>query len=119
VVGGSTDDDAMVIIPDLMYTMKGKNRDDVEEDLTTTIAAAPNIRAADLVQAMGELEMEFGGSQSMINPMQSAEIPGLDLSRLIADALYPPSEIEDPDVKWEWGVVFNQVATKIFAKPQQ
>lgn len=49
----------IVVIPDLM--------DAGDEDLTTAIAAAPNIRPSNIMQSISDLENDIAESESMFN----------------------------------------------------
>lgn len=48
-------------------------------------------------------------SSYTINQVQAVNIPGIDLSVLIANALCPLEQLEQADVKWDWDQVFAQV----------
>lgn len=43
--------------------------------------------------------------------MNANSIPGIDISKLISTALCPLDQMEEPDVHWDWDIVFNQVAS--------
>jgi hypothetical protein len=75
---------------------------DVGEDLTLAIATAPVLRNQVLMKSIGELENEINESSYTINQVQVTAIPGLDLSKLIANSLCPIDQIEEHDEPWDW-----------------
>jgi hypothetical protein len=66
-----------------------------------------------LNQSITDLENEMQESETMLSQMNANSIPGLDLSRLIQNALVPMDQLQEDDQYWDWDVVFNQIATTI------
>jgi hypothetical protein len=50
-------------------------------------------------------------SENLLSQMNANSIPGLDLSRLIENALCPLEQLQEDDQHWDWDVIFNQIAT--------
>jgi hypothetical protein len=47
------------------------------------------------------------------NQVQIRSIPGIDLSIAMKNCLTPYNLLEEPDVHWDWDIVFNQVMSEI------
>jgi hypothetical protein len=82
-------------------------RDETEEEVQTTIATAPVVRQ--LNQSFADLEQELAESDTMLSQMNANSIPGLDLSRLIENAITPINQLQEEDQHWDWDVIFSQL----------
>ncbi|KAJ3326211.1 hypothetical protein HDV06_000087 [Boothiomyces sp. JEL0866] len=97
------EDEVMVVIPDLLDAGG-------EEDITTTIAAAPVQRQFSLPRSIGELESELSNESLSVRPIN---IAGLDLSILVGDSLCTMEQLEEPDIAWDWDIIFSQVSSTL------
>lgn len=52
----------------------------------------------------------------MPNQVQIRSIPGIDLSISMKNCLSPYNLLEEPDIHWDWDIVFNQVMSEISLK---
>ena len=90
-------------IPDLV--------DVVDEEVNVTIAITPQAPMAP-IRTIGELENDITGSSGLLHQVQATQIPGLDLSLLIKNALCPYAQVNEEDQPWDWEVVFTQATTE-------
>jgi len=76
----------------------------VQDDITTKVAQAPNIRAA-RVQALTELDSEIVNSLPVLPD-------GIDLS-LLTNALTPVEKVHETDQAWDYDSLFTNVSSEI------
>ena len=106
IVQGSGSTDFIDTIPDLLD--EGEDINNIAEG--NSIAEAPEAINPSTIKSLADLEPDSNISLSQV---QVATIPGLDLSRLIANCLLPMSEIEEIDAKWEFDALFAQAALEL------
>ncbi|TPX54513.1 hypothetical protein PhCBS80983_g05891 [Powellomyces hirtus] len=106
-IGQGVEDAVTVIIPDL--------EDVADADLLVTVASAPAVKV-NRFKTMQELDGELvASSGQLIEPPTS--LAGIDVSLLVAMALNPPDQLVEPDVHWDWDVVFTEVTSDLHLEP--
>lgn len=85
---------------------------DIDDQEPINIAVSPQAILAP-PRTIGELEMDIDASNGALNQVQSATIPGLDLSILIQDALCPYQQLDEPDEVWDWDVVMTKLRSEM------
>ncbi|KND03813.1 uncharacterized protein SPPG_01269 [Spizellomyces punctatus DAOM BR117] len=100
---GGTEEAVIMIIPDL---------DDVQDDeMLTTVAAAPAVKV-NRFKTIKELDGDLMASTGqLVEPPTS--IGGIDVSLLVSIALVPPDQVIEPDIHWDWEVIFTEVTSDL------
>ncbi|KAJ3030690.1 Intraflagellar transport protein 43, partial [Rhizophlyctis rosea] len=98
--------DITMVIPDL---------EDAEQDEITSAVAAPPAVKVGRVRTIRELDAEGGWERGA----EHSPIAGIDLSLLSSIALCPPDQIAEPDVPWDWDVLFTEISSQMMAEMEE
>ncbi|KAJ3048840.1 hypothetical protein HK097_010169 [Rhizophlyctis rosea] len=98
--------DISAMIPDL---------EDAEQDeMISSIAMPPQVKG-ERVRTIRELDAEGGWERGA----EHSPVPGIDLSLLASIALCPPDMIAEPDVPWDWDVLFTEISSEMQAEMEE